>query len=126
MHCRKSLPSYRPFEHIRITSSSETTINPVHVTEMANKVYHDTALYYKGTDLIDITKFTGSDMLSAGKAFKVKHWDPTSIGWLKGNMNASIISTMKGTTVGHIQLIYGKMIGDYPILTAETDNSESS
>lgn len=64
------------------TQESRVLLKPqcslAHVTEMANKIYHDTILYKTDTNLIDITKFTSNDTLSTGKAFKVNDWDPPS------------------------------------------------
>lgn len=58
--------------------------NPVHVTEMESKVYHDTILYHKGTNIIDVANLVGPSMMSAGKIFKVKHWDLLLLGGLNG------------------------------------------
>lgn len=53
---------------------SETSIViSAHATEMANKVYHDTVLYHKGTNIIDVANLVDPSMMSVGKVFKVKH-----------------------------------------------------
>lgn len=52
---------------------------------MANKVFHDTILYNKGTNLNVIERTAGSNVVSVGKFYKVKQWDlPFSLDDLNG------------------------------------------
>lgn len=76
--------------------------NPVHVIKMPKKVDHDSDLYYKGTNLIDPTNFTGPNTTNAGKAFKFKYRDPPLVGCLKWNTDASKILITSATTISYV------------------------
>lgn len=53
--------------------------NPTHVMELANKIFHETLLYHKRSDLIDVSSMSETNKTDAGKAFKVNYWDPPPI-----------------------------------------------
>lgn len=46
-------------------------------------------LYLKVTNVLNAANSTGPNMISADKAFIVKHWNPSFIGLLKWNTDAS-------------------------------------
>lgn len=69
---------------------------------MAKKVFHDTILYYKGTNHDVLENTTGSNDVSAGKFYKVKHWDPPPVGWLKWNNDASRIADKHATMISYV------------------------
>lgn len=55
----------------------------VYVLGKAEKIFHNTMLYNKGTNLNNLENVAGSKDNNAGKIYKVKHWDLPPIGWLK-------------------------------------------
>lgn len=44
---------------------------------MARKIFRDTVLYDKGTNLNASANIVGYNNISVGRVFKVKHWDPS-------------------------------------------------
>lgn len=70
----------------------------------------------------------GSEVKNASHTYKVKHWKPPPVGWLKWNTEASRLEARHTRTInyvskdntGRVHYSSEKMIGDYPILLAET------
>lgn len=61
-------------------------------------------LYRKSANLMDLISVASTNMINASMTFKVKHRDPTTIGWLKRNTEAFRISTMRcGLNYLHMQ-----------------------
>lgn len=50
--------------------------SPIYVLEMAKKIFHNTFLYNKDTNMNNQENIVGFIDINAGKIYKVKHKDP--------------------------------------------------
>lgn len=92
---------------------------------MKNKMFTETFLYNKSTNLSYLDELVGSNVVHAGKIHQTKYWKPPLVDLLNGiQMPPCLVQSRPPRlayrdSTGSVLIIAGKIIGDHHILVTE-------